>query len=131
MLRQKAVWCQACLRERCVRARFLLRLLFAFNTMGRGLFRAAAASAKKSATPTKSTNKTAVGLARLQKKTFERIVELLSERPEQAPIVLMALENGDYATSTVDDAQFDPKMTNVSQIPKYWLASQLNSWQLN
>lgn len=113
----------------CAHTHWAATPVLASVAMGKGLFRAAAASAKKMTTPTKAANKTAVGMARLQKKTLERIIELLSERPEQAPLVLMVLENGDYENSAVDDTQFDPKMTKMSQIPKYWLASQLNSWQ--
>lgn len=43
--------------------------------------------------------------------------------------MLFALENGDFDEQTTDEASFDPKMTKLSQIPKYWLASMLNSWQ--
>lgn len=97
--------------------------------MAPGLFRRAAA-AKKQSTPTKkSTNRNEVGLAKLHKQTIDRIVEVLADRPEQAPLVLMALENGDYESTPTDESQFDPKMTKLSQVPKYWLAALMNQWQ--
>lgn len=95
-----------------------------------GLFRRAAAT-KKQVTPVKkkTCGRNSAGVAKLQKKTLDRIVELLSEHPEQAPLVLLALENGDYETTPVDDTQFDPKMSKLSQVPKYWLAGLMYQWQ--
>lgn len=66
---------------------------------------------------------------KVHKRTIERIVEHLDEFPDQAPGVLLALENGDFEDKAVDEASFPAKMSKCSQIPKYWLAGLVNAWQ--
>lgn len=105
------------------------------RTMGRGLFattRKQRAAGVIQDTPTKqpSSGRKQTTKEKVHKRIVERIVEFLEDNPDQAPGVLLALENGDFEDrAEEEEGTWSQKMSKCSQIPKYWLAGLINPWQ--